>query len=207
MVYKEVVSANAKRRTTWFDLLLKSKINQNKNHILGPSIMAIAKKLKELIQKDDLTIADLEVVFTESEWNVGEGDVSKPRSFEIHMSKSIKPHPSFYNNDFYHLTDGVKRRSNNKEYTFSYADLSRLSLNDIKDRYENLIDMVNKNELDQGNKRLKGRDWNDKDVKRSTQMMDKIDQVMKRMEQLRRFKEYIGRRPKTIDPHSYVRPL
>ncbi|GJQ91943.1 nucleic acid-binding, OB-fold-like protein [Tanacetum coccineum] len=167
-----------------------------------------AKKLKELIQKDELTIADLEVVFIEAEWNIGEGDVSKPRSFERHMSKSIKPHPSFYNNDFYHLVclrtgekyttsltkhyaaryhiqgiedmilnrwskevhryqieslNGIhhwedarqdffkakinnrspgkvyleKRimRSNNKEYTFSYADLSRLSLNDIEDRY------------------------------------------------------------------------
>ncbi|GJS03915.1 hypothetical protein Tco_0320423 [Tanacetum coccineum] len=52
----------AKRRTTWFDLLLKSDIDQNENHILGPSIMAIAKKLKELIQKDQLTIAYLEGV-------------------------------------------------------------------------------------------------------------------------------------------------
>ncbi|GJW56059.1 hypothetical protein Tco_0102790 [Tanacetum coccineum] len=118
------------------------------------------------------------VVFTESEWNVGEGDVSKPRSFEIHMSKSIKPHPSFYNNDFYHLVLKICPRRWSKE-----------------------------NELDQGNKRLKGRDWNNKDVKRSTQMMDKIDQVMKRREQLRRFKEYVGRRPKTIDPRSYVRPM
>ncbi|GJU65689.1 transcriptional activator DEMETER [Tanacetum coccineum] len=64
---------------------------------------------------------------------------------------------------------------------------------------ENLIDMVNKNELGRGNARLKGRDWNDKDVKRSTEMLDKIDQVMKRQEQLRRFKEYIGGRPKTIN--------
>ncbi|GKC92111.1 hypothetical protein Tco_1157553, partial [Tanacetum coccineum] len=37
----------ANRRTTWFDLLLKSDINQNENHILRPSTMAIGKKLKE----------------------------------------------------------------------------------------------------------------------------------------------------------------
>ncbi|GKA06490.1 hypothetical protein Tco_0685714 [Tanacetum coccineum] len=49
---------------------------------------------------------------------------------------------------------------------------------------ENLIDMVNKNELGRGNKWLKGRDWNDKDIKRSTKMIDKIDQVMKHREQL-----------------------
>nr|GEU53976.1 hypothetical protein [Tanacetum cinerariifolium] len=119
----------AKRRTTWFDLLLKSDIDQNENHILKPSTMAIVKKLKELIQKDELTIQDLEAaalekfkqqykneveleyhidqlkaaVLTEAQWNTGEGDVSKPRSFESHMSKSTKPHLSFYNNDFYYL--------------------------------------------------------------------------------------------------------
>nr|GEW32296.1 hypothetical protein [Tanacetum cinerariifolium] len=47
-------------------------------------------------------------VLTEAEWNVGKGDVSKPRSFERHMSNSIKPHPIFYNNEFYYLTgDGA----------------------------------------------------------------------------------------------------
>ncbi|GJT92516.1 hypothetical protein Tco_1081361 [Tanacetum coccineum] len=61
LVYKEVGSADAaKRRTTWFDLLLKSDINQNEEHILKPSTVVMAKKLKELIQKDELTIADLE---------------------------------------------------------------------------------------------------------------------------------------------------
>ncbi|GJY05907.1 hypothetical protein Tco_0371847 [Tanacetum coccineum] len=53
-------SANAMRRTTWFDLLLKSNIDQNEDHILGPSTVAITKKLKEIIQNDELTIADLE---------------------------------------------------------------------------------------------------------------------------------------------------
>nr|GEY55671.1 hypothetical protein [Tanacetum cinerariifolium] len=53
-------SANTKRRTTWFDLLLKSKIDQNENRIFGPSTVAVAKKLKELIHKDELTIANLE---------------------------------------------------------------------------------------------------------------------------------------------------
>ncbi|GJS81966.1 hypothetical protein Tco_0748507 [Tanacetum coccineum] len=104
---KKSRSANAKRRTTWFDLLLKSEIDQNENHILGPSTVAIAKKLKELIQKDKFTIANLEgggleklkqqykndveleyhvdqlkaTVLTEAQWNSSEGDMSKPRSF------------------------------------------------------------------------------------------------------------------------------
>ncbi|GJV29004.1 putative ribonuclease H-like domain-containing protein [Tanacetum coccineum] len=92
----------AKRKTTWFDLLLKSDIDQNENHILGPSSVAIAKKLIEIIEKDELTIADLEAVLTEAKWNNDEDDVSKPRMFERHMSKNTKPHP-FYNNDFYYL--------------------------------------------------------------------------------------------------------
>nr|GEY34884.1 hypothetical protein [Tanacetum cinerariifolium] len=41
----------------------------------------------------------------EAQCNINEGDVSKPRSFKHHMSKSSKPHPSFYNNDFYYLVD------------------------------------------------------------------------------------------------------
>ncbi|GJX61468.1 hypothetical protein Tco_0294368 [Tanacetum coccineum] len=91
--------ANVVRKITWFDLLLKSDIDQNENHILRPSTMAIAKKLKAILEKDKLTIVDLE----EAKWNSDENDVSKPRSFERHMSKNTKPHPSFYNNDFYYL--------------------------------------------------------------------------------------------------------
>ncbi|GJR19839.1 hypothetical protein Tco_0968366 [Tanacetum coccineum] len=53
-------SGLAKKRTTWFDLFLKSDIDKDENHILGPSTVAIAKKFKELIQKDELSIADLE---------------------------------------------------------------------------------------------------------------------------------------------------
>nr|GEX32917.1 hypothetical protein [Tanacetum cinerariifolium] len=49
-----------KRKTAWFDLLLKSDIDQNENHSLRPSTVVIAKKLKAIIQKDELTIADLE---------------------------------------------------------------------------------------------------------------------------------------------------
>ncbi|GKB26520.1 hypothetical protein Tco_0865921 [Tanacetum coccineum] len=42
-------------------------------------------------------------VLTEAKWNSDEDEVSKPRSFERHMSKNTKRHPSFYNNDFYYL--------------------------------------------------------------------------------------------------------
>ncbi|GJU79307.1 hypothetical protein Tco_1276377 [Tanacetum coccineum] len=274
---KKSGSANSMRRTTWFDLLLKSNIDKNKDHILGPSTMAIAKKLKEIIQKDELAIAYLEAVLSEAQWNSDEGDVSKPRSFEHHMSKSSKTYPKFTTITFItwhtlalkrstlHLSPSTMlqvvvkrkwgyeflssimvRRSDKQEYTFSYVDLPRLNINDIEDMYllkvhdkmhhllsddekdfnkalllfiqstipytmtgiekgvvylnkynrrslmklnkvhkfcdgtlmkiqENLIEMIIKNKLGRGNERLRGRDWNDKDVKRSQEMVDKIN--------------------------------
>ncbi|GJW69535.1 hypothetical protein Tco_0126452 [Tanacetum coccineum] len=95
-------------RSSSFDLLIKSDIDQNENHILGPSTMAIAKKLKSIIQKDELTIVDLEgtglerlkqqyqndveleyhvsqlkaAMLIEAKWNSDEDDASKPRLFE-----------------------------------------------------------------------------------------------------------------------------
>ncbi|GKE72269.1 hypothetical protein Tco_1534310, partial [Tanacetum coccineum] len=68
---------------------------------------------------------------------------------------------------------------------------------------ENLIEMVTKNKLGRGSERL--RDWNEKDIKRSNEMLDNINQVMKRREQLRHLEEYVGGRPKTIDPRVFVR--
>ncbi|GJT71570.1 hypothetical protein Tco_1030856 [Tanacetum coccineum] len=78
------------------------------------------------------------------------------------------------------------------------------TLNKIR---ENLIDMVTKNKLGTGNKRLKGRDWTDMDVKKSHEMIDKIDKVLKRRKQIRRLEEYVGGRPKTINPRTFVRPV
>ncbi|GJV47699.1 hypothetical protein Tco_1437911 [Tanacetum coccineum] len=116
----------------------------------SPSTIAIAKKIKEIIQKDELIIADLEgarleklkqqykndveleyhvdqlkeEVLSEAQWNSDEGDVSKPRSFKRHMSKSSKPHPNFYNNDFYYLvclsTEDKYTTSLTKHYAARY---------------------------------------------------------------------------------------
>ncbi|GJY50965.1 hypothetical protein Tco_0441812 [Tanacetum coccineum] len=323
------------------------------------SSVAIAKKFKELIQKDKLTIAYLEgtrlerlkvqykidveleyhvsqlkaAVLSEAQWNSDEGDVSKPRLFERHISKSTKPHPCFYNKDYTYLVDlnteekyttyitkhyaaryyneGIKDRiplkdrtkkfvaitlkllmvytigkriyfealnqlrSDDKEYEFSYADLPKLNVNDFEDMYllqvqdkkifnsewkaikelltlpnpqcsskestkgyhsrsthkgvvylnqynikslmklsevkkfcdgtlikiqENLIDMLSKNKLGSRNKRLKGRDWTNYDVKSSKQMLKKIDEILRHREQLKRLEEYVGGRPKTVNP-------
>ncbi|GJX16169.1 hypothetical protein Tco_0217001 [Tanacetum coccineum] len=72
---------------------------------------------------------------------------------------------------------------------------------------ENLIDMVTKNKLGKDNKRLKGRDWTDNDVMKSNEMVKKIDQTLKRREQLKRLEEYVRGRPKTINPCTFVRPM
>ncbi|GJV48190.1 hypothetical protein Tco_1438402 [Tanacetum coccineum] len=137
----------AKRRTTWFDLLLKSDIDQNDNHIRGPSTVTIANKLKALIQKDELTIPDLEgarleklkqqyknnveleyrmdqlkaAMLSEPKWNSDEDDVSKPRLFKRNMSKNTKPHPSFYNNDFYYLVSLSTKEKYTTSLTKHYA--------------------------------------------------------------------------------------
>ncbi|GJU96360.1 hypothetical protein Tco_1321116 [Tanacetum coccineum] len=262
-------------------------------------------------------------VLSEAQWNSDKGDVSKPRSFERHMSKSTKPHPFFYNDDYTYLLDlsteekyttsitkhyaaryykeGIEdkiperwskevftntlkllmsvvrvvakkkygygslasivvRISNDKEYGFSYTDLPRLSVNDVEDilqqcsshvhqkncdqeqdrRYsawsgkisknsqphqthnlsevkkfcdgtlvkiqENLIDMLLKNKLGSGNKRLEGRDWTNYDVKSSKKMLKKIDKILRHIEQLRRLEEYVGGCPKTVNPCTFVRP-
>ncbi|GKC86069.1 hypothetical protein Tco_1141786 [Tanacetum coccineum] len=93
---KKSRAANAtNRRTTWFDLLLKSDIDKNEDHILGPST-SYSKEAKR-------THLERRAYLNRS--RSGEGDVSKPRSFESHMSKSTKPNPSFYNNDLYYLVN------------------------------------------------------------------------------------------------------
>nr|GFA91128.1 hypothetical protein [Tanacetum cinerariifolium] len=45
---------------------------------------------------------------------------------------------------------------------------------------ENLIDMVTKNKLGNGNKRLKRRDQTDDDFVKSNEMIDKIEKTLKR---------------------------
>ncbi|GJU83390.1 retrotransposon protein, putative, ty1-copia subclass [Tanacetum coccineum] len=106
--YTKSGSAGAtKRKTTWFDLLLKSDIDKNKNHILGPSIVAIAKKLKAIIQKEELTI------------------IPHPSGMVTNLDFLLKQMST--------RTEGSEIRY--KEYEFSYADLPRLSLNDVEDMY------------------------------------------------------------------------
>nr|GEV17769.1 hypothetical protein [Tanacetum cinerariifolium] len=265
--YPITKSGLAKRRTTWFYLFLKSDINKDKNHIIGPSIVAIAKNFKERIQKDELSIPDLEGAGLKRLKNSDEGDVSKPRSFKQHMSKSTTPHPCFYNNAYTYLVDFNTKEKYTTSITKHYA--ARYYKEGIEDRIledgakkfvaitlkflmkmvediklgvesyqitfnltkptmffegidqripfimtttrkgvmylnqcnikslmklsevkkfsddtlvkiqENLIDLLSKNKLGSGNKRLKGRDWTDYDVKSLREMLKKIDEILR----------------------------
>ncbi|GJT57357.1 hypothetical protein Tco_0992411 [Tanacetum coccineum] len=319
-------SGLVERRTTWLDLFLKSDIDKNENHILRPSTIAIAKKFKELIQKDELTIADLEsaglerlkvqynndvelkyhvsqlkaAVLTKAHIHHWEEDIidffrariSVVTKGDIYSDLRIKSIASVvakkkWGNGF--ITSIVVRRSDDKEYAFSYVDLPKLSLNDVEDMYllqvqdklyhlplefvkdfnnaplmfirrtvikkraediqlgiesyqrtlnltkptmffegidqrmpftmtlthkrvvylnqfnvkslmklsevntfcdgtltkiqENLIEMLSRNKVGKENKRLKGRDWTDYDIKSSKEMLRKIDETLQRASQ------------------------
>ncbi|GJX15791.1 hypothetical protein Tco_0216623 [Tanacetum coccineum] len=106
-------------RRTFFKIIkakqISHDIDENENHILGPSTIAIAKKIKAIIQKDELTIADLEgarqerlkqqyqndveleyyvdqlkaAVLSEAKWNSDEDDVL---STEEKYTTSITKH-------------------------------------------------------------------------------------------------------------------
>ncbi|GKG56996.1 hypothetical protein Tco_0582347, partial [Tanacetum coccineum] len=67
--------------------------------------------------------------------------------------------------------------------------------------------MLKRNKLGTSNKRLKGRDWTDMDVEKSNEMVAKIDKTLKRIEQLRRLEENVGKRPKTVNLRTFVRPV
>ncbi|GJY89933.1 hypothetical protein Tco_0505129 [Tanacetum coccineum] len=45
------------------------------------------------------------------------------------------------------------------------------------------------------------------DVEKSNEIVDKIDKVPKRKKQRRRLEEFVGGRPKTVNPCTFVRPM
>ncbi|GJX69079.1 hypothetical protein Tco_0304806 [Tanacetum coccineum] len=132
-LYTKSGSTNVVRKKTWFDLLLKSDIDQNENHILGPSTVAITKNLKAIIQKDELTIADLEGAGLERPKQQYQNDVE----LEYHVSqlKQAVLLEAKWNSDEDDVSKPDLRRSDDKEYELSYADLLRLGLNNVEDIY------------------------------------------------------------------------
>nr|GEV18052.1 putative ribonuclease H-like domain-containing protein [Tanacetum cinerariifolium] len=189
MVCKEV--SDSQKSKTWFDLFLKSDIDKDENHILGPSTVAIAKKFKELILIDELIIADFKgarlerlkaqykndvelkyhvtqlkaSVLSEAQiperWSkevrcfifealngihhweenridffkVGMSAVTEGNIFSDLRIKSVVHIDVNKKWGYGFLTSIEVRRSDDKEYEFSYVDLPRLSVNDVEDMY------------------------------------------------------------------------
>nr|GEU80910.1 hypothetical protein [Tanacetum cinerariifolium] len=133
----------------------KKHQKDDENHILGPSNVAIAKKFKELIQKDELSIADLEGAGLERLKKLG-GIVMKEMSLnQDHLNdtcQKVQNHilastimttriedkiPERWNKEVHHyyFEALIVSRYDDKEYEFSYADLPRLNMNDVEDMY------------------------------------------------------------------------
>ncbi|GKF26233.1 hypothetical protein Tco_0082127, partial [Tanacetum coccineum] len=72
------------------------------------------------------------VVLSEAQWNSDGGYVSKPKSFERHMTKITKSHPYFYNNDYTYLVDLSTEEKYTTSITKHYA--VRYYKEGIKDR-------------------------------------------------------------------------
>nr|GEW20955.1 hypothetical protein [Tanacetum cinerariifolium] len=183
----------AKKKPNWFNMLLKSNIDQAEDHILGLSTVAVAKKIKEIIKKDELTIAYLEgvglkmlkrqykndveleyhvkqlkaAVLEETRWSNAwekstphllpsifpqgvtlkwedarkyffKAELGKRSSNKVYSDKriiSVVKVTMKRKWGYGFLTSIVVKRSDKKEYEFSYADLPRLSLNDVEDMY------------------------------------------------------------------------
>ncbi|GJV19726.1 hypothetical protein Tco_1368746 [Tanacetum coccineum] len=115
---KKSGSANLKRRTKWFDLLLKSDIDKNENHILGPSTIAIVKNLKELIQKDELTIAYLEGVGLERLKQQYKNDVEL--EYHVDQLKAAVLIEAKWSNDEDDVTEEKYTTSITKNYAARY---------------------------------------------------------------------------------------
>ncbi|GJS41345.1 hypothetical protein Tco_0566388 [Tanacetum coccineum] len=112
-----------KRKTNWFDMILKFNIDQNVDCILGHLTFAVAKKIKEIIKKDELTIADLEGVGLEMLKRQYKNDVE----LEYHVSHEVNAKVNVKKKRGYSfLMLIVVRRSDNREYEFRNLGLHDL---------------------------------------------------------------------------------
>ncbi|GKA12450.1 hypothetical protein Tco_0691996 [Tanacetum coccineum] len=259
-------SGLAKGRMTWFDLFLKSDIDKDENHILGPSTVSIAKKYyKEGIEdriperwRKEVSRYHFEALNGIHHWEeniidlfkegmsvVTEGNIfsdlrikSFVRIDVLHFNNSLLMFIkiTMIKNKIEDIQLGVESYQRTLNLTkptmffegidqripftmtamykvvvylnqYNIKSLIKLSDGTLVKIQENLIDMLSKNKLGNGNKRLKGRDQTDYDVKSSREMLKKIDEVLRHIEQLRRLEEYVGGRPKTVNPCTFVRPL
>nr|GEW23319.1 hypothetical protein [Tanacetum cinerariifolium]GEW23745.1 hypothetical protein [Tanacetum cinerariifolium] len=151
---------------------------------------AMAKKLKELIKKDELTISNLE------------GVVLELLKKQYNNYVVLEYHVDQLKAEVYHI-EGIEHmypdRWSKKIHLYQIDALNVLKVQ------ENLIKMVNENRIGYGNNRLEGRDCSKNDIKRSNEMLEKIANL-KHREQLRRLEEYVRGRSKTFDSHTFVIP-
>ncbi|GJZ89813.1 hypothetical protein Tco_0661740 [Tanacetum coccineum] len=203
-------------------------IDQNEDCILGLSTVIVDKKIKELIKKDELTIADLEGVGLRMLKRQYKNDVELEYHVEQYhveviedmipdrWSKKIHLYQIDALNGIHHWEDArkdfFKAKMGNRSSDKVYSDKRIISVVKVNVKrkwgygFLMSIVMVNENILGRGNMRLDGRGWSKNDIKRSNDMLEKIDKTLKLKEQLRRLEEYVGERPKIFDPHTFVRP-
>ncbi|GJR03635.1 reverse transcriptase domain-containing protein [Tanacetum coccineum] len=174
-------------------LIYKEKLRGS----MTPRSKTATRKLKQQYQNDvelEYHVSQCKAaVLTEAKWNSDEDYVMEEKyttSITKHYAaryykqgiKDMIPDRWCKETHRYIFEALNVRRSDYKEYEFSYANLPRLNLNDVEDMYLLQTDM---------------------DVKKSNEMVDKIDKVFKCREQLRRLEEYVGGRPKTVNPHTF----
>ncbi|GJV97781.1 hypothetical protein Tco_1549358 [Tanacetum coccineum] len=191
------------------NLMLKM---QNHHFTKGLTIIRLKQQYKNDVKLEYHVDQLKAAVLTEAKWNIDEDEVTK----EKYTTFITKHYAARYYKEgiediisdrwctdtHCYIFEALNvRRSDDKEYEFSYADLPRLSLNDVEDMY------LLQNKLGTGNKRLKGRACTNKDVEKSNEMVDKIGKTLKHREQLRRLEEYVRGRPKTVNPRTFVRPM
>ncbi|GJU91539.1 hypothetical protein Tco_1303962 [Tanacetum coccineum] len=119
------------RKSNWFDMLLKSKIDHDEDSILGLSIVMVVKKFKEVIKNEELTIADQKGTRFEMLKSCYKNDVE----LEYHMSKSARLDSHFYNSDFYYIACLSMEKKYTSSLTKHYA--ARYYIEGIEDTISN----------------------------------------------------------------------
>nr|GEU88586.1 hypothetical protein [Tanacetum cinerariifolium] len=191
-------------------------IDKDENHILRPSTVAIAKKFKELIQKDELTIANFEDLSNKEKYTTS---ITKHYAVRYYKEGIEDRIPERWSKEVRHYhfeaLNGIHHWEENRINFFKaglsaltegniFSDLRikstvRIDLSEVQKFsdgtlvkiQENMIDMLSKNKLGSSNKRLKGREQTDYDIKSSREMLKKIDKILIHREHLRRLEEYV----------------
>nr|GFB42830.1 hypothetical protein [Tanacetum cinerariifolium]GFB42873.1 hypothetical protein [Tanacetum cinerariifolium] len=98
------VDAAKKRKSNWFDMLLKSNIDELTIADLEGARLEMLKRYCKNDNELEYHANQMKVSMSkEAKWSDGEDNLTKPCYLKMHMSKSLKPDSYFYNSDFYYL--------------------------------------------------------------------------------------------------------